>query len=138
MFLFSSAVCAKELKLYDFKVLRIVDGDTIEIEAPYLPEELGKVLHLRILGVDTPEKGHLSHCQQEDDLSKEATYFTEHEIAKARDVKIIIKSWDKWGGRVLGDVLLDHKKYLSELLIEKGYAISYHGEKKTKDWCNKI
>lgn len=134
--LFCTQVHAQEV-LRDYKVLRVIDGDTVEIEAPYLPDELGKVLHLRVLGVDTPEKGHLAKCQKEDDLSREATHFTEHEIAKARKVQILLKKWDKFGGRVLGDILLDSKHWLSELLISKDYAVSYHGEKKTTDWCNK-
>jgi endonuclease YncB( thermonuclease family) len=42
--------------------------------------------------------------------------------------------WDKYGGRVLGDVILDGKS-LREMLIEKGYAREYYGEAKTS-WCN--
>lgn len=135
--LFLSTIVNAEEILHDFKVIRVIDGDTIEIEAPFLPIELGQTLPVRIRNVDTPEKGHLAKCQQEEDLSKEATYFTEHEIAKAKKVRILFVSWDKYA-RVIGDVLLDDKKYLSELLLEKGFAISYNGEKKTKNWCNKI
>ena len=42
---------------YDFKITRVLDGDTVEFEAKFLIPELGNKLKLRILGVDTPEKG---------------------------------------------------------------------------------
>ena len=41
---------------YDWKVVRTVDGDTVEVEATWLPAELGKTIRIRIYGVDTPEK----------------------------------------------------------------------------------
>ncbi len=44
-------------EIYDYKVTRVIDGDTVEFEAPFLPAPLKPVLSLRVLGVDTPEKG---------------------------------------------------------------------------------
>jgi len=41
---------------YDVKILRVSDGDTIVIAAPYLPPPLKPELAVRIYGVDTPEK----------------------------------------------------------------------------------
>ena len=41
---------------YDWKVTRVLDGDTVEFEAKFLPPELGDKLKIRVLGVDTPEK----------------------------------------------------------------------------------
>jgi endonuclease YncB( thermonuclease family) len=43
--------------------------------------------------------------------------------------EIHLKRWDKYGGRVLGDLEIDGK-YLSKLMIETGHAVEYHGEKK--------
>ena len=40
---------------YDYRVIRVLDGDTVEFDAPFLPKELKQVLKLRIEGVDTPE-----------------------------------------------------------------------------------
>jgi endonuclease YncB( thermonuclease family) len=42
--------------------------------------------------------------------------------------------WDKYGGRVLGDVLLNGQS-LRQLLIANGFAREYYGEAKTS-WCN--
>ena len=47
---------------YDFKITRVLDGDTVEFEAKFLPPPLKPVLRLRVLGVDTPEKGHRAKC----------------------------------------------------------------------------
>ena len=50
---------------YDYRIRRVVDGDTVEIVVPYLPPELGHFLKLRIYGVDTPEKGFRAQCSIE-------------------------------------------------------------------------
>ena len=119
---------------YDYKVTRVIDGDTVEIEAPFLPEELKKTLRLRIHGIDTPEKGHLAHCSRESLTSNDVRLFVQQQINQAKEIKIILKKWDKYGGRVLGDVLIDGVA-LSETLIQKGYAALYYGKGKKKDWC---
>lgn len=120
---------------YDFKVKRVIDGDTVEIEAPFLPKELGDHLSIRVLGVDTPEKAFRAKCELENTKGVAATLFTDNEVHAAKDIKVILKGWDKYGGRVLGDVLLDGIP-LSTKLIQKGYAVPYSGKGKKKDWCN--
>jgi endonuclease YncB( thermonuclease family) len=42
---------------YDANIVRVSDGDTIVIAAPFLPQPLKPELAIRIYGVDTPEKG---------------------------------------------------------------------------------
>lgn len=117
----------------NYRILRVIDGDTIEIEAPFLPKELKQVLHLRILGVDTPEKGKLAKCDLEKSRSNDAKDFVQKEISLSKSYKVILYKWDKYGGRVLGDVILDGKK-LSHILLENNYAVQYDGGKKQK-WC---
>lgn len=118
---------------YDFKILKVIDGDTLIIEAPYLPRELGNTIGIRIVGVDTPEKAPRAKCEAEAEKALQSTAFAKRLIANANNKKIIIKSWDKYGGRILGDVLLDGK-LLSESLIKSGMAVAYDGGKKL-DWC---
>jgi endonuclease YncB( thermonuclease family) len=119
---------------YDATVLRIIDGDTVAFSAPFLPDPLKKELSIRVFGVDTPEKGHRAQCPSEDLLGKAATNFTKDSIAKAQRLQIVLMDWDKYGGRVLGDVIIDGQS-LRMLLINKGYAREYYGEAKTS-WCN--
>ena len=118
---------------YDATVLRIIDGDTVAFSAPFLPDPLKKELSIRVFGVDTPEKGHRAQCTSEDLLGKAATNFTKDSIANAKKLQIVLMDWDKYGGRVLGDVLIDGQS-LRMLLINKGYAREYYGEAK-QSWC---
>lgn len=119
-------------ELYDYKILNVIDGDTVKIEAPFLPNPLKKEISLRIIGVDTPEKSFRAHCSIESNLSDKATEFTKQAISKAKVKKIIIISEDKYF-RLLGDIKLDGK-YLSKMLIQNGFAYLYDGGKK-KSWC---
>lgn len=118
---------------YDATILRVIDGDTVAFSAPFLPDPLKKELSIRVFGVDTPEKGHRAQCPSEDLLGKAATNFTKDSITKAQKLQIVLMDWDKYGGRVLGDVLIDGQS-LRMLLINKGYAREYYGEAKTS-WC---
>lgn len=119
---------------YDYKVIRVIDGDTVQIEAPFLPKELGNHLSVRVLGVDTPEKGHRAKCELERNKADSASLFTTNEVRVAKEIKIIIKGWDKYGGRILGDLVLDGIP-LSTKLIQKGFAVPYSGKGQKKDWC---
>jgi len=121
-------------EIYYYKVTRVIDGDTVEFEAPFLPAPLKPVLSIRVLGVDTPEKGGRAACPQEAAAGAAASAFTKHAVMEAKKIEIELKEWDKFGGRVLGDVILDGKK-LSELLIANKLARPYFGEKKTS-WCD--
>ena len=47
--------------------------------------------------------------------------------------KICIRNWDKYGGRVLGELFLETGENVAEILIHGRCARSYHGEKK-KPW----
>ena len=121
---------------YNYKVVKVSDGDTVQFEAPFMQQYLGlkPVLALRVLGVDTPEKGGRAQCPQEDAKAQAASAFTKDAVAKAKVIQFEIKDHDKFGGRVLGDVIIDGQR-LSELLIKNGYARAYFGEKK-QSWCN--
>ena len=118
---------------YDATITRVIDGDTVAFQANWLPEPLKKELSIRVFGVDTPEKGFRAKCPQEDARGQAATDFTKSAVAKAKKRQIIIMDWDKYGGRVLGDVLLDGYS-LRHMLMANGFAREYYGEAKTS-WC---
>ena len=121
-------------ELYSFKVLRVIDGDTVQIDAPFLPKELHQTILIRIHGVDTPEKGKRAKCDYENKLSQQAKLFVELELRSAKNVLVQLKSWDKYGGRVLGDLIIDGIP-LSKKLVAQNYAVPYFGKGKKKDWC---
>lgn len=118
---------------YDFPITRVVDGDTVKIEAVFLPKELKQELSVRVYGVDTPEKGALAKCQAERDKGAAASKFTVNAINSSTDRKILIHGWDKYGGRILGDVILDGVS-LRDLLIQNNLAKPYFGGTK-ESWC---
>lgn len=118
---------------YDAKITRIIDGDTVAFEAKWLPPPLKSELSLRVYGVDTPEKSPRAKCDIEAAKSKAATTFTTNAIVNAKVVRIGMMEWDKYGGRVLGDVLVDGKS-LRFLLISNGLAREYYGNEKMS-WC---
>lgn len=117
-----------------YYISRVIDGDTVKVEVDFLPPSLGKTLLLRVEGVDTPEKGRFAKCQEEAEKSELATKFTEKKISQAKSVTVIFKKWDKYGGRVIGDILLDGKS-LSAMLISSNHARPYDGGKKSS-WCS--
>ena len=119
---------------YDAVIVRVSDGDTVVIAAPFLPPPFKQELAVRIYGVDTPEKGHRAQCPSEDQRGQAATAFTKNAISKAQKRQVAIADWDKYGGRVLGDILLDGQS-LRMMLIQNGFAREYYGEAKTS-WCN--
>ena len=118
---------------YDVQITRVKDGDTVAFAAPWLPDPLPKELSVRVFGVDTPEKGFRAQCPQEDARGQAATKYTTALVAKAQRRQVVLMDWDKFGGRVLGDVLLDGVS-LRMMLIQNGYAREYYGEAKTS-WC---
>lgn len=123
---------------HTFKITRVIDGDTVAFQADFLPAPLKPELSIRVLGVDTPEKGHRAECPKEAAAAEKASQFTKDSLNAAikagQPVLIEIQKHDKYGGRVLGDVIINGQR-LSDMLIANGHARVYHGEKKTS-WCN--
>jgi micrococcal nuclease len=119
--------------LYSWTVNKVIDGDTISFKVQFLPAPLKPVISVRVDGVDTPEKGFRAKCDKEKVLALKASEFTQNLISNSRDIKVKLLAWDKYGGRVLGDVIVDGKS-LSSLLISGGFAREYHGEAK-QSWC---
>ena len=120
--------------MYDATIIRVNDGDTVVIAAPYLPKPLKPELAVRIYGVDTPEKGFRAQCPVEDQRGQAATVFTKNAINKSADRKVVLYGWDKFGGRILGDIILDGQSLRAQL-IANGFAREYFGEAK-QSWCN--
>jgi endonuclease YncB( thermonuclease family) len=119
---------------YDATIIRVSDGDTVVIEAKWVPAPIKPQVSVRIFGVDTPEKGFRAQCPAENEKGLAASAFTKDLVAKATKIEYTLYDWDKFGGRVLGDLVLDGKS-LREQLIANGFARPYFGEAK-QSWCN--
>jgi endonuclease YncB( thermonuclease family) len=63
-----------------------------------------------------------------------ASKFTTQLVARSTQRFVVIYGWDKFGGRVLGDLILDGQSLRAQL-IANGLAREYYGEAK-QSWCN--
>lgn len=124
----------KNSATYDAQIIRVSDGDTIVIAAPFLPAPLKPELAVRIFGVDTPEKGHRAQCPAENERALVASNYTKQLIAQGGKIQVTLYAWDKFGGRVLGDILVNGQSVRAGL-IANGLAREYYGEAK-QSWCN--
>jgi len=135
---FAQAKTPAKSATYDAQILRVTDGDTVVISAPFLPAPFKPELAIRVYGVDTPEKGHRAQCPQEAQRGEAASAFTKKAIESAAagggKFQVTMYGWDKFGGRVLGDILINGKS-LRAGLIANGFAREYYGDAK-QSWCN--
>ena len=121
---------------YAWPVVRVVDGDTVAVDASAdLPSELAD-LRVRLRGVDTPEKGGRAKCGHERDAGQAATEFTAKAVAEASAIVVRDPEWGKWGGRVIADLMLDGRS-LSSSLIVSGHGRPYDGGRRGS-WCPQL
>lgn len=107
------------------QVLEVVDGDTIEVSLD-LGFNITYKVRVRILGVDTPEKvgDQKAYGLAVKDWSKRWV------AAQKGPLYLVSKQWDKYGGRVLGDLQLQDGTSYSALLVARGLGRAYQGEAK--------
>jgi micrococcal nuclease len=126
---------------YNFRVIkinRVVDGDTIDVTID-LGFDLYKKERVRVAGVDTPEKR--TRDLEEKALGLDATAWLKEKLEGAvkGDDDLIIRTELKGGvgkyGRLLGWLYIgDATVSLNENMIDEGYAWSYDGGTKKKDF----
>ena len=126
---------------YNFRVVKIdkvVDGDTIDVTID-LGFDLYKKERVRIAGVDTPEKR--TRDLEEKALGLDATYWMKKQLEDtiAGDEELIIRTELKGGtgkyGRLLGWLYVGEDTIsLNEQMITEGYAWSYDGGTKQKNF----
>ena len=117
---------------YDVTVIKVVDGDTVDVD---IDLGFGVTLRderVRVMGIDTEESRTRDKVE---DLFGEAAKSRVKELM-SKGAKLITTE-DKAGedmkgkfGRILGDFRLPSGKTLTETLIEEGHAVPYHGQSK--------
>ena len=115
---------------YRAEVLRVVDGDTVDVLIDCGFSILLKE-RVRLFGIDAPESRTRDKKEKKRGLAAKARL---QELIENADQKIIIKTeLDKKGkfGRILG-VLWDEKKKknFNSMLVSEGHATEYFGGKK--------
>jgi len=126
---------------YNFRVIeitKVLDGDTIDVLID-LGFDLYKKERVRIAGVDTPEKR--TRDLEEKALGIDATNWLKDKLegAISGDDDLVIRTELVGGvgkyGRLLGWLYIgDATVSLNEQMIEEGYAWSYDGGTKQKNF----
>lgn len=124
---------------YRCKVLRVVDGDTVDVDI-----DLGfgvwlKNERVRIMGIDTPESRTRDKVEKRFGLAAKARL---KELIGGKSGPILKTQIDKKGedmkgkfGRILGDFDVfdankDAWRKATDMLVEEGHAVAYFGGSK--------
>ena len=121
---------------YDVTVIKIVDGDTVDVDIDLGFGVCLKDERVRIMGIDTPES---RTSDRVEDLFGEAAKARLKELMKHGGK--LITTEDKHGedmkgkfGRILGDFYVERyegkKERVTDILIEEGHAVAYFGGSK--------
>ena len=128
---------------YDVTVIKVVDGDTVDVDIDLGFGVCLKDERVRIMGIDTPESRTRDKVE---DLFGEAAKARLKELMK--DGGKLITTEDRKGedmkgkfGRILGDFEIDGKR-VTDIMIQEGHAVAYFGGSKeeiqTKHMANRM
>ena len=117
---------------YRVKVLRVVDGDTVDVD---IELGFGVVLaneRVRIMGVDTPES------RTSDDVEKLFGLASKNRLKDLLGEVAILKTQNSKDGedmkgkfgRILGDFVAPDGRMITEIMIEEGHCVPYFGGSK--------
>ena len=124
---------------YRAKILRVVDGDTVDVD---IDLGFGVWMHkerVRMMGIDTPESRTRDKVEKKFGLASKEYVKAYLPIGSMQILKTEIdkSGEDKKGkfGRILADFLVydskeDAQKTLTEIMISQGYGVAYHGQSK--------
>ncbi len=112
------------------EVLRVVDGDTLEVRARiWLGQDIR--IRVRLTGIDTPERR--GRCEGERQAAEAARHHLKDLIAR-RDIRLFDIRRGKFAGRVLARVRDARDRDLANEMLESGHARTYDGGRRA-DWC---
>jgi len=124
--------------MYTYKVKKlnsVVDGDTIDCDID-LGFDISINQRVRLAGIDTPESR--TKDLYEKKLGLEAKDFLKKKLSESKGNLIIktekVDSTEKYG-RIIGWLYEDGSEVsFNQMMIDGGYAWSYLGDKKVKDF----
>ena len=118
---------------YKCKVLRVVDGDTVDVD---IDLGFGVWMHrerVRMMGIDTPESRTRDKVEKAFGLASKDRL---KELLPIGSMSVLKTEIDRSGedkkgkfGRILGDFIIEDKR-ATEILIEEGHAVAYFGGSK--------
>ena len=126
----------KDPYIYRIKqILKVVDGDTIDASID-LGFDISLEKRIRLAGVDTPESRTADANEKKYGL--EAKEWLKHKVENAGHILIkteLPDSTEKYG-RIIGHLFVnDQELSLNDQMIVEGYAWTYDGGTKKKDFA---
>ncbi len=108
---------------YAVQILRVLDGDTVEVEIDEVRVEGLKKQTVRIEGVDTPE------TRTTDDFEKACGNWSKERVVEYlsdQEPFVLITEFEDGGfGRILGDLRSKDGILLADFLLDEGLAVEY-------------
>jgi micrococcal nuclease len=114
---------------YRCKVLKVIDGDTVDIDIDLGFGTWIRNERVRIMGIDTPESRTSNDIEKKFGLAAKSRLqelLGENAILKTQVSK---KGEDMKGkfGRILGDFKTEDGRICADVLCEEGHAVAYFG-----------
>ncbi len=128
--LFSSQAPATE---YLATLVEVKDGDTVRLAIQVWPDQT-ITTNVRVVGIDTPEKGWRAKCPKEAELGMAATAYTKEFVSGESQITVHNIKHGKYAGRMLGTVKVSGVD-LAQVLLAAGLAREYGGGKRGS-WCD--
>ena len=118
---------------YRCKVLKVVDGDTVDVDIDLGFGIVLKDERVRLMGIDTPESRTRDKVEKQFGLASKVRLkeMLDNKSGPILKTQINKKGEDMKGkfGRILGDFVVDGKM-ATEILIKEGHAVKYFGGSK--------
>lgn len=114
------------------RIVRVVDGDTILVEAAPWPQQSVRV-YVRLRGIDAPELH--AHCPAIRRAAQTAKSVLAQLVSGDDFVRLRAVSGDKYFGRVLADVETPEGADLSATMLSRNLAAPYSGGRRPKRPC---
>ena len=117
---------------YRCKIIRVIDGDTVDVDIDLGFQVWIRGERVRIMGIDTPESRTSDKTEKVVGLASKARLkeLLHGEVILKTEVSKAGEDMKGKFGRILGDFILEDGRKATEVLIEEGHAVLYHGQNK--------
>jgi len=119
---------------YRCKVIKVIDGDTVDVDIDLGFDIIIKGERVRIMGIDTPESRTRDKVEKKFGLASKARL---KELIGGKSGPILKTQINRKGedmrgkfGRILGDFVTDDGRLVTDILVEEGHAVAYFGGSK--------
>ena len=119
---------------YRCKVIKVIDGDTVDVDIDLGFDIMLRDERVRIVGIDTPESRTRDKVEKKFGLASKARL---KELIGGKSGPILKTQINKKGedmrgkfGRILGDFVTEDGRMVTDILVEEGHAVAYFGGSK--------